>query len=100
MTNIFVFDLGIYECSFGPGFLLSCREAKHKNRATFGTVLACNLACVVLHDAVGSAQSEPSAFAHSLSRIERIKNPVRLRNAGASIGELDYDFVFITIGIY
>src|SRR3989442_15976559 len=68
--------------------LRSRREAEDEHGATLGPVVAGDLALMVLHHSVGSAQAQPGAFADGFRGVEGIKDALRLADAGAGIGKL------------
>ena len=93
---------GGFVLASGAGGLWSglgdCRQLQGEQRAALRFVVAGDLATVILHDAVGSAESEPRAFADRLGGIERIENTLRIANAGTCIGKLHHHVGFLALG--
>src|SRR5439155_17364573 len=74
-----------FGCSHG---MRSCGQPYFYYRAAVGSVVSRDVAAVLLHDAIADAQAKPRSLAHALSRVERIKDTLRILESGAIIGEL------------
>jgi len=74
------------------------RQAEHKGGAAFGIILTGNLSPMILHDTVGGAQSQASAFADRLGGVERIEDAMRLFDARAAIGKMNHHVCSLRVG--
>lgn len=75
-------------------------QYEHEQGATLRFVSAGDEALVILHHAIDGTQSQARAFADRLRGVERIEHSIRLFYAGAAVGELDHDFVFVMLSAY
>src|SRR5690349_17177814 len=73
-------------------------ETHHEHSTSFSAVVTADLAVVILHHAVASAQAKTSSLPDGLGSVKRIKNTARLADARASVGELQQDFVAFAPG--
>src|SRR6266568_514105 len=64
-----------------------------KCRPTLSSVVAGDLALVILHHAIGGAETQPGAFTNGLGGIERVEDTLRITQAWAGVGEFDDDFI-------
>src|SRR6266850_2731512 len=67
-----------------------------ENCATSLMVVTENPSGVFLDDAEADAETQARAFANGLRRIERIKDAMRLLDAGAVVGKKDHDVGAVT----
>src|ERR1051325_10607851 len=74
-------------------------KPQNENGSACRAIIAGDLAAVVLHDAIGGAQSQACAFPDGLGGVEGVKDAIRFRDSGTSVRELDHYFVCILISV-
>src|SRR5262249_8607394 len=65
------------------------RQAHFDGGAAFWPIVGRDVAAVLLDDPVTDTQAQPGSFAHSLRRIERIKDAVGILDANSRVQELN-----------
>jgi hypothetical protein len=61
------------------------RKSDDKQRTSFGTITAGNLAMMLLDDSIARAQAETSALPYGLGCVERLKYPLWFLQTGTGI---------------
>ena len=74
------------------------RQFNAKNGAAFLAIVTVNFSAVLLDDTEADAEAEAGALADRLGGVERIKDAVRLLDAGAVVGEKNDDVGTIAHG--
>src|SRR5437016_2504186 len=75
------------------------RQFHAENRPAFLPVVAENSSTVLLNDAEANAEAQARAFAHWLRCIERIKNAMRVLEAGTTVGAQDDNVATVADGL-